>query len=351
MKKTFFILAASALIAAACDKNGATSSNGKETADVIPVSVSVKTGSTKALAASDAEDMINTLHLFLYRVDNNGDKIFESYYDFSSSTQGGTIYIDPTKEAESYILTAYANQNMTEDAYMEDWSSFSNESINSFQMFGKTVVSRADLERTKTINVSLVRQCSKVTVNNIKTEWTNSANNFKEFRIKAMYLMDVEGVFKNLHEITGTAANTPWLNMGGHTSSSYDSMLYDTIGGNDGIVVSKDKQYSTKHTFYGYISAMTNYTTDKNATWQKNGTRLVIEATLDGEECYYAVKINRESEPFTEIRNKHFIFDNITIKTPGSSHPYEGTVDETDISVSVTVAEWDEVEKGDIVID
>ena len=94
MKKTFFILAASALIAASCDKNGATSSNGKETADVIPVSVSVKTRATKALAASDAEDMVNTLHLFLYRVDNNGDKIFESYYDFSSSTQGGTIYID-----------------------------------------------------------------------------------------------------------------------------------------------------------------------------------------------------------------------------------------------------------------
>lgn len=350
MKKTFFILAASALIAASCDKNGATSSSEKETNDVIPVSVSVKTGATKALAASDAEEQVKTLHLFLYRVDSKGKKIFESYYDFSSSTNGGTIYIDPAKDAESYILAAYANQNMSEEAYLEDWSSFSNESLSSFQMFGKTDVNRADLERTKTINVLLVRQCSKVTVNNIKTEWTNSANNFKEFRIKAMYLMDVEGVFKNLHEITGAAANTPWLNMGGHTSNSYDSMLYDAIGGNDGIVVSKDQQYSTKHTFYGYISARTNYTTDKNAAWEKNGTRLVIEATLDGEACYYSVKINRESEPFTEIRNKHFIIDNITIKTPGSSHPYESTVDETDISVSVTVADWDEVEKGDIVI-
>ena len=127
MKKTFLILAASALIAAACDKNGATSSNEKETNDVIPVTVSVKTGATKALAASDAEESVKTLHLFLYRVDNKGVKTFESYYDFSSSTQGGTIYIDPAKEAESYILAAYANQDMSEDAYLEDWSSFSNE--------------------------------------------------------------------------------------------------------------------------------------------------------------------------------------------------------------------------------
>ncbi len=352
MKKTFFILAASALIAAACDKNGATSSNGKDTADVIPVSVSVKTGATKALAASDAEYAVNSLHLFLYRVDNKGVKTFESYYDFSSSTNGGTIYIDSAKDAESYILAAYANQDMTEDAFMEDWSSFSNESTSNFQMFGKTEVTRAKLESDKRIEVSLVRQCSKVTVNNIKTEWTNSANNFKEFRIKAMYLMDVEGVFKNLHDITGTAANTPWLNKGGHTSVDHDAMLYDAIEeSNNGVVVSKDKPYSTKHVFYGYISALTNYTTDKNAQWVKNGTRLVIEATLDGEECYYAVKINRENNPLTEIRNKHFIIDNITIKTPGSSHPYEGTVDESDISVSVSVAEWDEVDKGDIVID
>ena len=352
MKKTFLILAASALIAAACDKNGATSSNEKETNDVIPVTVSVKTGATKALAASDAEESVKTLHLFLYRVDNKGVKTFESYYDFSSSTQGGTIYIDPAKEAESYILAAYANQDMSEDAYLEDWSSFSNESIENFQMFGKTEVSKASLESSKKIAVSLMRQCSKVTVNNIKTEWTNSANNFKEFRIKALYLMDVEGVFKNLHDITGNAANTSWLNKGGHTSNDYDTMLYDAIGeNNNGVVVSKDKPYSTKHVFYGYISALTNYTTDKSAAWQKNGTRLVIEANLDGEACYYSVKINRESEPFTEIRNKHFIIDNITIKTPGSSHPYEGTVDETDISVSVSVADWDEIDKGDIVIE
>lgn len=351
MKKTFLILAASAMFAAACDKNAATSSDEKVTNDAIPVSVKVMTGATKALASSDAENTINTLHLFLYRVDSEGKKIFESYYDFSNSKQGGTIYIDPAKEADSYILAAYANQEMSEDSYLEDWSSFSNESMNAFQMFGNTTLSRAELEHTKSIDISLVRQCSKVTVNNIQINWTNSANNFKEFRLKAMYLMDVEGVFKNLHAITGDAANTPWLNMGGHTSSGYDSMLYDAIGGNDGVVVSKDTQYSTRHTFYGYISARTNYTTDKNADWVENGTRLVIEADLDGEACYYSVRINRDSEPLREIRNKHFIIDNITIKTPGSSHPYEGTVDETDISVSVSIADWDEIDKGDIIID
>lgn len=345
MKKTLFFFAAAALSCAACTKteNGPCIEQVTPDSEMVPVTLQFSGAVTKA-DSENPENKVNTLQVVLYRV--NGDtKTYESYYSFDPAAMSGTIYIDKNKAAEKYLIAAYANQEtLTEATYNEDWSLFSKESSGNFQMYGEWF--KAASELTSSINIALNRQCSKVTVNKVTLDWTNSANNYKTFKLKSMYLMDAEGVFANVHTLTDAIKTAnPWLNMNGYKNNSQDAFLYTQI---NSVEVTESVPYNTAHVFYGYISDLSTY--NKTSTWAESGTRLVIEAEFDGETCYYAVSLRKDGVA-TPYRNKHFVFDNITITKPGASAPYEELVDETSITVSFNVAEWDTVNHGEFIIE
>lgn len=345
MKKTFFFFAAAALSFAACTKtgNGTSTEGSTPEPELMPVTVQFSGVATKAESGNPEND-VNTLQVVLYRV--NGDtKTYESYYNFDPTAMNGTIYIDKNKAADKYLIAAYANQEtLTEATVLEDWSLFSEEESGDFQMYGEWFKNASEL--TANISIALNRQCSKVTVNKITLDWTNSANNYKTFKLKSMYLMDAEGVFANVHTLTDAIKTAnPWLNKNGYKTNGQDAFLYAQI---NSVEVTESVPYNTAHVFYGYISDLSTH--NETSTWTESGTRLVIEAEFDGETCYYAVPL-RKDEVTTPYRNKHFVFENITITKPGASAPYEELVDETSISVSFSVAEWDTVNHGEFIIE
>ena len=248
MKRILLPILASVMMLASCDqKNDPTTHQPEDAENIIPVQVNIDNVVTKALTGSSKEKEIKSLKLFLYRLDSNGNRTFESYYDFSSSITGGTIYIDLSKETSSYQLAAYANHSTVSlSSFDKDWSLFENETPDNFQMFGEKIRSKAEIVAKPEFEISLKRQCSKVTVKEVGVKWTNSANAHKTFSIKGMYLMDVEGVFQNLHSVTGIDTKALWQNKGGHTSSGKDNLLYDKI--NDQ-TIANGSSYSTPHVF------------------------------------------------------------------------------------------------------
>lgn len=328
---------------ASCAKNEISNARpeGQDDSGKMEVRISFKTPSaaTKALT-QDQEDKINSLAVALYAV-KGGESRLEGYYTFSPSAMEGNIYIDGTKDPDKYIIAAYANHpSISLNTYAEDWTFFKDESAGNFQMFGKWEGTESEI-LSSAISIQLRRQCSKVSVNKISLDWINPANASKEFLIKGIYLMDVEGAFENIHTFTGSQ---DWFNKNGYFSSDQDALLYAPVSN---VTVTESSPYTTRHEFYGYISDLDNINT--SATWTKGASRLVIAAKFDGRDCFYAVKINRNG--LTQIRNTHFSFNNIKITKPGADTPYGSLIDETAVSIDFSVKPWESQSFSDVTVE
>lgn len=361
MKKRFLLFAASLVAVVSCDQSNVIPNDTppEDTGEKIeteentlaPISLNIAGQQTKALTASSNEKTINTLQVLVFTKDAGGAEKYDSYYTFGNNSEDYIIYIDPNRtDVTEYRFAAYVNQPALNDqTYTQDWALFSNESVSNFQMYGEESYTVTDLKKTYTANITVVRQCSRVEVQEIALDWTNSVNSRKSFKLKSMYLMDVQGAIKNHYDVSESVSKdyTLWYNKNGYSTSSQDGLIYDKI--ND-VAVTEDKSYTTDHCFYGYISDLDTYNTDE--TWEPGGTRLVIEAEFDGKTCYYAIKLNglNGTARQTDIRNKEFIFKKITITKPGSEHPYSPLAEENAVTVSVTVQEWQPGFSGDYTV-
>ena len=311
----------------------------QEYSEKVPVTIRFSSPSTKSLTTSQ-EDQINSLAVALYMT-KGANTTLEGYYTFSPDATEGNIYIDTSKDPDKYIIAAYANHpTMSLATHTSDWSFFEHDGAGQFQMFGKWEGSETEL-LASSVNIQLKRQCSKVTLNKISVDWVNPANASKEFYIKSIYLMDMEGVSENLYTFSGTQ---DWYNKNGYASCAQDALLYAQVAN---VSVTGTAPYTTSHDFYGYISDQTSVNT--SASWVPGASRLVINASFDGRNCYYAVKINRNN--LTRIRNTHFVFNNIKITKPGADYPYSSLIDETAISVDFTIRPWDTQSFNDIVVE
>ncbi len=361
MKRILLPLTVSAFMAASCDSGKfflqqeiLNEETRTEEASMIPVALSIKGNRTKALSANPDESKINSLQVFIYTKDAEGVETYDSYYSFGADSEDYVIYIDPNRtDVSEYRFLTYVNRPaISEDAQDKDWALFSYESKTNFQMFGNESFSPAEILETNSISINVTRLCSKVEVREIATDWTNSVNSRKTFKLMGMYLMDVQGAFRNLHEIPETVESdiTLWHNRSGHTSTSHDALLYDKI---DGIEVTESEPYTDDHYLYGFISALTTYNANPLDTWSKGGTRLVIEAEFDGTPCYYPIPLNGigNAGELSDIRNKEFIFNKITITKPGADQPYSPLPTETAVTVSLEVQTWQPGYSGDYTVE
>ena len=361
MKKTFLLFAASLAAIVSCDRSNIIPNDipQEDTGEKIeteedtltPIRLNIAGQETKALSASSNEKTINSLQVIVYTKDASGTESYDSYYTFGDNSDDYVIYIDPNRtDVSEYRFAAYANQPaMNDETYAQDWALFSNESLSNFQMYGEKTYTVTDLKKAYTANITVVRQCSRVEVQEIAVDWTNSVNSRKSFKLKSMYLMDVQGAFKNYYDVPESVSKNYdlWYNKNGYVTSDLDNLIYDKI--NDASVT-EGASYTTDHYFYGYISDLVTYNEDE--TWEPGGTRLVIEAEFDGKVCYYAIRLNglNDTEIQTNIRNKEFIFKKITITKPGSEHPYSQLAEENAVTVSVTVQDWQEGFSGDYTV-
>lgn len=343
MKKLLIYLTAACCTFAGCSKETAVSGckTDENTGEgLVPVTVTLSGIPTRA---GDSESTVNSLQVVLYRAVND-ELIYESYYDFDPEEMKGTIYVNSGKEAERYLIAAYANQEtLTEAKHADDWSLFSEEAQGDFQMYGEWRGKREELKDE--VSISLKRQCSKVSVKKVSLDWTNSANYHKSFKLKAMYLMDTQGVLQNVSALTQEVKTAnPWLNMNGNVLDKQDTRLYKEISP---IELTSEKAYDNDQVFYAYISDLSNYNISSN--WEECGTRLVLEAEFDNKTCYYAVPLRKSGIEGT-YRNIHFIFENIVITKPGADSPFGIPATESPVDIRFSIASWDEINHGTVTL-
>jgi hypothetical protein len=210
-------------------------------------------------------------------------------------------------------------------------------------MYGEWRGKREELKDE--VSISLKRQCSKVSVKKVSLDWTNSANYHKSFKLKAMYLMDTQGVLQNVSALTQEVKTAnPWLNMNGNVLDKQDTRLYKEISP---VELTSEKAYDNDQVFYAYISDLSNYNISPN--WEECGTRLVLEAEFDNKTCYYAVPLRKSGIEGT-YRNIHFIFENIVITKPGADSPFGIPATESPVDIRFSIASWDEINHGTVTL-
>lgn len=336
MKRITYFLAAAAMISAACTKNNDIKclTPGSEASDMVPVSLNISGGYAATKASAEDNDILNDIQVVIYRL-NGTEKTYESFYSFDPDEMAGTIYIDPSKEADSYLIAAYANQGLTESTLRNDWAIFTNEASDDMQMYGEWRNTKDKLLTDKKADIGLKRYCSKVSVRNISLDWENSANNYKTFTLKGYYLADTEGVLHNLYDVSGSFDR---FNKDGAKGTSMASFLCKPVSD---VAITEADAYTVESSLYGYVS---------------DASRLVIEAEFDGEKCYYSIPVNQKTDltPVTyyngQIRNVHFDFKKITITKPGAKTPYGPLAEENDIKVNLSVTPWSSVTYDNIEI-
>lgn len=168
--------------------------------------------------------------------------------------------------------------------------------------------------------VTVERLCAKVTVGSITKAFTSSVLQAKELRIRRIYMTNVTAD-RTYGTATGPSA---WYNRMGYQGDC-PSLLCDEIG------QVADPTLPGIHTFYVYPNDSESEA--RGAPWSPRHTRLVIDATLGGEPCYYVIDI-------PQLESNHaYELSNIILTRPGASDE-EGFTTTAGVRFTFRVKAW-----------
>ena len=185
-------------------------------------------------------------------------------------------------------------------------------------------------------SIPVKRLVSRVDVKGISVDfsswpaWTGKTLLLKHIYVTNAYRTSCWG--QDLSSVS--SQGTAWYNAMGWHGGGVVSASMDALLGDRDINASVDAShpYSAFHSFYFHPNPVEkdNRRTD---TWSPRFTRLVMEASVDGETFYYPIDI-----PPVE-RNSVCAATNIVVHGPGCSHPEGGTV-----ASNILEVDWDTAE-------
>lgn len=188
-------------------------------------------------------------------------------------------------------------------------------------MFGEASLLPSTGNRVASIPVR--RLVSRVDVQGVSVDfsqwpaWTGKTLLLKHIYLTNAYKTTTYGADNDsVSPVCSAWYNTLGWHGGGAVSAAMDALL-----GDRDINTSVDAlhPYSLSHSFYFYPNPVEE-DDRRNDAWTPRRTRLVLEASVDGETFYYPIDI-----PPME-RNSICAARNLVIRGPGFSHPEGGTV-------------------------
>ena len=131
-----------------------------------------------------------------------------------------------------------------------------------------------------------------------------------------------------------SSERSAWYNtMGWHGGGGISAAMDALLGDRDiDVAVDAAHPYSVPHTFYFYPNPVVD-DVRRTDEWCPRHTRLVIEASVDGETFYYPINIP------PVVRNSVCAARGIVIHGPGWSHPEGGT-----LASGILEVDWDSAE-------
>lgn len=286
------------------------------------------------------DNTVNTLELFVFRTEGTDAGMLDAYLKLENDQlKLSDIEIKTTTGAK--IIYAIANSHRDEwsgintlDAFQAQLSSLKDENIRDFTMTGSV---EATVQTTTAVTFSISRLVARVQLASIKTDFAGTPWEGSTLSNVKMYLVNVSS--DKLYA-SGTDSQTPGiLNKGALVAEDVNTctmtyMLYDQIPS-----AIDDMGYSNTHYYYCYENAIEEETDDKQFT------RLVVQADLNGHTYYYPIDINQEGYGYVAsnghkgIKRNTIYTINLTITRPGSLDPNE-PVEYGTLTVNLNVLDW-----------
>lgn len=344
--KFILLLAAAAFGAAACTKN---LDNPSEPAGVVPgvgetvtLSISVPLGTpSKALGAPSKafgaptkasgsateanETALKSVQVFVFNSSNN----LEAY----QSAETGSVNLTCTKGAKTIAAVvngATLSGIKTLSELSGTVSKFSENSAEGLVMYGTTAQT---IETNTSVSLEVARLAAKVVIGKITNNIKMTQYQGSPIAVNAIYLINVAGDAK----FTGAYTPSLWLNQS-KNSASADNLYYENPSS---LTIAHNASDASGHYFYCYPNPTESDSTDSE--WSARHTRLVVEATVGGQTCYYPITL-----PVVNA-NTVYTVSELIITMIGTDSPDVADA-KGSASFTITVAPWNNYAVGDVTI-
>ena len=247
----------------------------------VTVSISAPSMGTKVSVNDMPNDgNVKRLDVFIYK--ENG--VLESHGSITNATSLAISSSTGSKEIWAIVngpdLSSVSEDGTSTLAQLKAISiALGDNAADGFVMTGSKNVT---LEGNTPVSIDVYRVATRVVIKKITKNFSVAANQAKEFKIVGIYLTNVQGA-NDLGLESFQASNGTWFNKMMHEDSNSHAYLYDNVNR----VV--NGSYETAHYFYGMPNDAAVADDVYAGNWSKRLTRLVIEATLDGETMYYPI--------------------------------------------------------------
>lgn len=307
------------------------------------LNISIATSTTKASGSAhgnqSADNVVNTLELFLFNSDGPNVGELDAYKKFTTADGLTNLQIKGTVGNKNLFVVANShradwNGVVKVEKFKEQIALLQKDNVSDFTMIASKDV---DLKATSSVTISIERLVARVAINSIKTDFTGTPYSGMKLSNVKLYLVNVNGdkyFWDGSAPTNPVVLNNKLLNAVDANGCSMTGMIYDEI-----LPLIDDSGYTTPHYLYAYENILDTETPDRKFT------RLVIQADLNGKTYYYPININQNGfghlsslDHFGIKRNRAYSYD-VVIKRPGSTDP-DKVVEHGVLSASLSVVDW-----------
>ena len=338
MKKGFFIMAAIAAIACACEPEQDCLPCQEKTA-TLNVSLDFEDGTpTKAssyVTSQTYETAVNNVQVLVF--DSTGS--LNAYVDADNSVAGITVNTTAGSKTIWAVVNGPDLSSVTTLSALQstavDLSANSTNSSEGFVMAGSTTCTVSS--STTTAIISAKRLVSRVALQKICNALPAS---YGSITINNVTLINVVGN----QNLNGSASISTWYNKMGRENGGSEPAIIDGVNSFASCPTLTFKSVgssvtnggaltpTTPYLFYTYPNSTSTDATGWTSSFTARKTRLVVTATISGKKYYYPVVID------TPARNTAYTVE-LTITGLGSTDPDKPVV-KGSINASVTVQGW-----------
>lgn len=295
------------------------------------ICVSVDSGSATRSSSTGNEDALNSLQIIIFR-----DGILYS----SESVEGSSL--DLAADFGIYSLYAFVNDptdwvsapDLTEEKILNATSSFSDNSLSSYVMFGHVPSFEVD-EEFSSVTIHVDRLASRITIENLTADFSSNPH-YKgcSLLIRKIYITNILGTCPySMIPTESPASDGRWYNRMG-LEESVSSVMSMTADKNLEILIPDGSTKSLDRIYYAYPNGCIS--DSDSSKWESRRTRMVIEATLDGKECWYHITL----PPMKS--NASYSINSCTIRNIGGTSPEDNSISSCEVTITESLS-WDHI--------
>lgn len=279
-------------------------------------------GATKSVGTPAGENSVSSLDILVFRSSDGS-------YVNSGRTSGTTLQLTLEKGGMDCYAVVNATQDLgsvrTSSELEAMLSQLSANSPSGMEMVGKK---SATFDGDASVEIDVNRTMSRVVLKGISVAFASEAHRASSLEVKAIYLVNVNP-YQAYSLAPSAAPASDWYNRKGRVSCAADALIAEQYsrtmadGDSDG----------TQHYFYAAPNP-TESDPQGGDGFSARHTRLVIEAELDGETCYYPITL-------PVMQNNHsYEIEGLTVTGAGSSDP-DVPQGRALVEFTVTVRQWE----------